>query len=596
MQGFFNKALIIDAGNRTAAPQSLDDALLRSCLGGKGLATQLLLQYNPVGVDPLAPENHLLLALGPAAGSPIYGSCRHGIFSKSPLTGGYAESYSGGKLAVAMNRCGYDAIIIHGAAEKPVWIEIDDSRILFHDAAELWGMETYAAEDAIKSRLKTRRSGVMVIGPAGEKGVRFAVVENDYWRSAGRTGMGAVLGAKNIKGIAFTGNAERVLAHPEEARQYARRMLKDLKHHAAAEAYRSQGTPMMVALLNQAGGFPTRYWSAGEYAFWEKINAPSLTSRCKVQPRACMTCFMACGNLSRILEGRHKGLTVEGPEYETIYAFGGLCMIDSIEEIAYLNDICDRLGMDTISAGNLAAFAIEASKRGKIRERLDYGRPEQVASLLEKIAARQGIGDLLADGIRHAAAELDLQDLAIHVKGLEPPGYDPRALKGMGLAYAVSDRGACHLRATFYKAELAGLIDPDQTAGKAEMFLDFEDRCTLFDCLILCRFYRDFYPWEDLSRIIFLTTGLELEKADLQQLAARVTDSTRRFNLREGFTSADDRLPKRFFQEALPDGRRISENEMRTMVADYYRLRGWSADGIPPDIPAGAQKSQGDPK
>jgi aldehyde:ferredoxin oxidoreductase len=206
-----------------------------------------------------------------------------------------------------------------------------------------------------------------------------------------------------------------------------------------------------------------------------------------------------------------------------------------------------------------------------------------VAELLHKIARREGLGALLANGIRAAAAELDMEDLAIHVKGLEPPGYDPRALKGMGLAYAVSDRGACHLRSTFYKPELSGLIDPHQIEGKAEMFIDFEDRCTLFDCLIMCRFYRDFYPWEEISRLIAFATDINLEKSQLQELAARVTDTTRRFNLREGLTAADDRLPSRFFREKLPDGQSISEQEMHTLVQDYYRLRGWNSDGVPPD-------------
>jgi aldehyde:ferredoxin oxidoreductase len=206
-----------------------------------------------------------------------------------------------------------------------------------------------------------------------------------------------------------------------------------------------------------------------------------------------------------------------------------------------------------------------------------------VAALLKKIVRREGVGGLLAEGIRFAAKELDMEDIAIHVKGLEPPGYDPRVLKGMGLGFAVSDRGACHLRATFYKAELSGLIAPEEVKGKAELFLDFEDRCTLFDCLIFCRFYRDFYTWEELSKIIELTCGLKFDKTGLQALAARVTDNTRRFNIREGLTPSDDRLPKRFFKESLPSGHCLVEQEQQTLVQDYYRLRGWNAAGVPPE-------------
>ena len=238
------------------------------------------------------------------------------------------------------------------------------------------------------------------------------------------------------------------------------------------------------------------------------------------------------------------------------------------------------MGLDTMSSGNLAAFAIEAKRRGKIDNELDYNQPDQVAGLLKKIVLRQGVGGLLADGIRPASEEFGLEEIAVHVKGLEPSGYDPRALKGMGLAYAVSDRGACHLRTTFYKPELSGIIDPDQIEDKAALFIDFEDRCTLFDTFILCRFYRDLYPWEELGRMMALTTGERMDKVALQALAARVTDSARRFNLREGLQAADDWLPKRLLQEALPDGRRITAKDLRTLVDDYYRLRGWSAGGL----------------
>jgi aldehyde:ferredoxin oxidoreductase len=360
-------------------------------------------------------------------------------------------------------------------------------------------------------------------------------------------------------------------------------MLACLKDHAATQAYRNLGTPMMVNILNKAGAFPTRYWSEGRYGQFEKINADSMQARFKVSPKACRTCFMACGKQIEVKDGRHQGLRLEGPEYETIYAFGGLCMIDRIDEIAYLNDLCDRLGMDTISSGNLAAFAIEASRRGRISDDLNYGDPEAVAGLLRKMVKREGIGGLLAEGIKSASEELGLEDLAVHVKGMEPAGYDPRVLKGMGLAYAVSDRGACHLRSTFYKPELTGVIAPAQIDGKAELFLDFEDRCTLFDCLILCRFYRDFYLWEALSEVVALTTGLTLDQAGLKAVAARVTNNTRRFNLREGLTAADDRLPRRLVTDKLASGDGITAEELDRLVQDYYRLRGWSPEGRPPE-------------
>ncbi len=402
MEGFFKKYLVIDVSDKTWEAVSLGDSELRETLGGKGLATRLLLERNPAGVDPLDPENQLIFALGPATDSPIYGSCRHGIFSKSPLTGFYGESYSGGRVAIPMSRTGYDAIVLAGASETPVWIEVTDTGVRFHDASDLWGRDTFETEDTVKARVESREAGAVVIGPAGERLVRFAVVENDYWRSAGRTGMGAVLGSKKVKALVFHGSRSRPVADAEGIKSYARETVKNFKDHKAAEAYRTHGTPMMVALLNTVGGFPTRYWSRGTYDRWPQISAEVLVDRCKARPRACRTCFMGCGKYMEVQEGRHKGLKIEGPEYETIYAFGGLCEIDQLEEIAHLNDLCDRLGVDTITAGNLAAFAIEASRRGKIRERLDYGDVDAVADLVHKIAKREGIGDLLAEGIKKA--------------------------------------------------------------------------------------------------------------------------------------------------------------------------------------------------
>jgi aldehyde:ferredoxin oxidoreductase len=343
------------------------------------------------------------------------------------------------------------------------------------------------------------------------------------------------------------------------------------------------GTPMLVAMNNAVGGFPSKYWHLGTFEGWEKISAESLLERCNVRPTACLRCFMACGNLSEIKEGRHKGLKVEGPEYETIYAFGGLCMVHEIEEIAYLNDICDRLGMDTISGGSLCAFAMEAADHGRIHEKIAWGDVDQIANLLNDIAHKKGIGAILAEGVRHAAKAWGMEDMAIHVKGLDPAGYEPRVLKGMGLAFATSDRGACHLRSTFYKAELAGMIKPEEMEGKAKLFLEFEDRFNIHDSLILCRFYRDVYwDWKYLATIIEVTTGLIFDEAGLRRISSHIQNQTRRFNLREGITAKDDTLPKRFFDEPLgKEGKTLRREDLQKMLKDYYALRGWNSEGIP---------------
>jgi len=587
MHGFYGKILKIDLNKETYRISPIDDHILKANLGGRGLATDLLLRYNPPGVDPLSPENHLIFAIGPMTGSAIWGSCRHGVFTKSPQTGFFSESYSGGTVAEHMSASGFDAVVISGAAQRPVWIEIGEEKAFFHPAEDLWGKDTYETEDRVKAWIKqhrpeTKKCGVVCIGPAGENKVSFAVLENDYWRSAGRTGVGAVAGSKSIKAIAFWGKRKKEFADIDGMKDFAKSTAQRSKDDAGVKAYKNMGTPMLVDIMNKAGGFPTRYWKKGQFEHADKINAGALHQRCNVQAHACLKCFMACGRLSTIKEGRHKGLEIEGPEYETIYAFGGLCEIDSIEEIAYLNDICDRLGMDTISGGNLAALAIEASRQGKVDEPLEFGRVDAVARLLEDIAWRRGIGDILARGIKYAAKAWGMEDQAVHVKGLEPAGYDPRVLKGMGLAYGTSPRGACHLRATFYKPELAGLIEPDQINGKAKMFTEWEDRLTIFDALILCRFYRDLYQWDELSAMIRTTTGMDLTTQGMRTVAGDILDNIRRFNLREGLTPEDDCIPGRFFREALPEtGKIITEDQMKQLLTDYYKERGWDEKGNP---------------
>jgi aldehyde:ferredoxin oxidoreductase len=584
--GFYGTILVIDLTERSFSIEKTDEEILRSFLGGKGLASYLLSHLNPPRTQPGAPENHLIFATGPASGSPIWGSSRYGVFTKSPQTGYYSESYAGGRVPEAIDAAGYDTVVVKGMSSSPTVLTIDPEGVGFHEAGDLWTLDTHQTEHAVvagygRKNCKGVKVGAVVIGPAGENGVCFSVIENDYWRSAGRTGAGCVMGSKKLKAILFRGDRVRKRADESRVKNLARRLARDAKENPQVLAYKTWGTPMMVKTMNEVGGFPTRYWSAGTYEKWQSISAEALHEKCDVQPRACLKCFMACGRMATVKHGRHAGLKVEGPEYETIYAFGGLCAIDSLEEIIYLNDLCDRLGMDTISAGNLCGLAIEASRLGKIAYSIEYGGVDAIAGLLKMIAKRQGIGDILARGIKTAAREWGLEALAVHVKGLEPAGYDPRVLKGVGLGYATSDRGACHLRATFYKPELSGMIDRAAVEGKAALFVDFEDRLTLFDALILCRFYRDLYPWESLCEIVEAVTGMPASQASLRSVSSRISDTVRRFNIQEGLTPEEDRLPGRIHKEALKSGHRITEEDVNTMLKEYYQLRGWDKKGHP---------------
>jgi len=572
MKGFFNRLLRIDLTRREFRYESLTDEVLARTLGGKGLGIHLLAQELPPGVDPFSPENRFILAVGPATGTTLWSQSRFAAFTKSPATGGFAESYCGGTLAPRLKGCGVDAVVIEGRSAGLSFVLVDERGVTFQDAAAFAGADTARAEEALL-RASADGARAITIGPAGERLVRFACIKSDRWRSLGRCGLGAVLGAKNVKGVSFSGRARAEVADSGLLRECVKRIAQKGRESPTTAVYQKYGTPLQVAITNAHQCFPTRYWQSGRFAKWENLSGDALLERFEVKPHPCPICFLACTKFSRVKHGRHAGLELEGPEYETIYALGGLNEVDSLEEVAYLNDLCDKLGLDTMSAGNVAGFAVEAHRRGKVRFAIDYNQPDRMAELFRLVASTEGEGALLALGTKRAADELGLADLAVHVKGLEPAGFDPRALKGMALSYATAARGACHLRGTFYKAELAGLIPKDQVEGKAALHIDFEDRAALFDSLILCRFFRDIILWDELEAIIAATTGLAYGPDELARLANATTEKTRAYNLREGLTAADDWLPERFFEEKTAEGASLSRADLTRMIEDYNAIR-----------------------
>lgn len=576
LKAFYGKIARVDLSSKTFTEETIPPEILKRYLGGKGLGTYLLLNNVAQGTDPLSVDNKIIFAVGPATGTIVPGSSRHGLYSKSPQTGGYAESYAGGKVAPKIKAAGYDAIILEGRAERPTLLEVSDKGIKFHPADDLWGKETYITEDLAKERVGVPNAQAVVIGPAGENLVRLACVENNYWRSSGRGGLGAVFGSKNLKAVVFHGKKKPAIADEKMLKDFVKNLIANSKDLPGVKNYKKYGTPQMVALLNSAKAFPTRYWSKGVLEGWEKISGEALIRDFQVSPKTCPGCFMACGDLTTVKSGPRAGLTIEGPEYETIYAFGGLCCIDRLEDIIYLNDICDRLGMDTITAGNLVALAMEASERGLNPNFPVYGDAEGAAKLLEEMAFRKGQGAVLSDGIIQAAKVLNLEDTAIHVKGMEPAGYDPRVLKGMGLGYATSARGACHLRATFYKPELAGIISPSVIEGKAALYIEYEDRLTIFNTFINCTFYRDLLQWGELQTIIKALTGWDYSVEELRRMANEIITMTHNFNLREGLGKESDTLPMRLHNQKLPEtGASITKEELDYMLNDYYSIRGW---------------------
>ncbi len=573
MYGFFNRLLRIDLGRSEYFYENVADSLLARTLGGKGLGIHYLLAENPQDVEPLAPENLFIIATGPATGTRLWGQSRFAVFSKSPATGGFGESYCGGTLAPKIKGCGLDAVILQGRCPKLTYLSIGEEGVSFHDAAGLRGKDTFSSEQYILEHSAPGASA-MVIGPAGENEVALACIKADRFRSLGRGGMGAVLGSKNLKGLAFCGTKRAEIADAQALEELVRELARRGRGSPVTKVYRRFGTPSMVEVTNNQGCFPTRYWRSGRFEHWQRLSAEYMGRHFEVRQHGCPSCFLQCTKSVRVREGRHRGLELEGPEYETIYALGGLNCLDSLEEVAWLNVACDRLGLDTISAGNLAGWITEAATRGRLDFPIGYNQPDRMAALFELISRREGIGAVLAAGIRSAARELDLEDLAIHVKGLEPAGFDPRVLKGMGLSYATAARGACHLRGTFYKAELSGQIDKSRIEGKARLVVDYEDRAAIFDSLILCRFFRDFLLWEELAAAIRATTGMEFTKPGLQRLANRITQQSRAYNRREGLGAAEDTLPARVFSEKTAEGAGLARSDLDTMIGEYNRIRG----------------------
>ena len=573
--------LRIDLTSRSVTEETIAPELLHDYIGGKGIGAHYLLEEVGPEVEPLSPGNKLIFVTGPISGTTMFGGNRYGVHYLSPLTGGYGECTSGGNVTPQFARTGYKVVIVEGASDTPVYVEISEGGGAIHAADDVWGLDTYESEERLvaKHREAAPKAQACVIGPAGENLVRFACVENNKWHSLGRGGVGAVFGSKKLKGLVFHGENKVEAARPDEFKALVRDMAERAKEDAGVAAYRRGGTVNMVRLLNGVNSFPSRYWRTGHLDDFEPLTTETMRERYLVKNEVCPPCLMQCVKHNRVPDGPHEGLEIDGPEYETLYVFGGLCQIVDFGEVMYLNDICDRLGVDTMTGGNLCALAIEASRRGLIDLDLDFGDAEGVAAFLESMCRRDTeLGDLFADGVLRVERELGLEGVAVHVKGMEPAGYDPRSLRGMGLGFCTTSRGACHLRATFYKAELAGFSDPKVLEGKAAVYVDWEDRLCIMDTLIFCRFYRDLVPWPYITQVVNAALGADYTEDDLHVLAARIITATHKFNEDRGFEPrVKERLPGWITERETEDDLHltVTQKQMDSMVTDYYRERDW---------------------
>jgi aldehyde:ferredoxin oxidoreductase len=587
MYGFHGRLLHIDLSTGQSSWRELEEARLRAFLGGIGLGTSLLYEFAPPGVDPFAPANPLIFTSAPLVGTGLTTTAKFAVVTKSPLTGFIADSLSSSHFALEFKRLGLDALVITGQASSTAYIHINDQKVEIREAEQLRGKSPGETEALIRTQLNSSAVRVAAIGRAGENRVRFATISNEG-RHAGRGGVGAVMGSKNLKAIAVCGGRETQVADPTGVEAIAD-SLRERSLGSLTDKYRKIGTVANLAVFNRLGTLPTRNFQQSTFDHAEALSGESLTEHNFSRRHGCASCTIRCERLFKALNGAEQRL-----EYETLFALGPLCGIQDPEVVLQAAQLCDLYGLDTISTGGTLSWAMECSEKGLLPEARDlrFGEPNALLAAIPLIAGREGLGALLAEGSKRAAVEIGGESLywAMHVKGLELPGYEPRSLKTMALGLAVSPRGACHNRSGAYEADFSGEVDRLRAdSGRGALVVASEDFAAVLDSLIVCKFLRkcftDFYG--EGAELLSKVTGWDCSSDDLKRIGERIHNLKKLFNMREGWRSADDWLPERLLSEILPtgvaQGTGLTSNELREMIQGYYQARGWDANGFVPE-------------
>jgi aldehyde:ferredoxin oxidoreductase len=582
--GYFGQALVVDVGTGEAERLELPEAVLRACIGGAGLGSWLMHRLAPPLGDPLAPEAPLAFVFSPLVGTPLTTSAKFAVVAKSPLTGLLNDALASSHFAIAGKLTGNDAIVVRGACAEPSVLLVDGDGARIEPAADLWGLPASAAETRLRERLGAAWR-IAAIGPAGERLVRYATVSHDG-RHAGRGGLGAVLGAKNVKAVAVRGAGVKPPLADPEAVIAAARDLRGRSFGPATAKYRELGTLANLLSFNEINTLPTRNFSAASFDEAPRLAAEELHELRHVARDNCASCTIGCEHIYASPGGGTTRV-----EYENVFALGPLCGVSDPDAVLAASSLCDDLGIDTISAGGTLAWAMECAERGLIDAPwLRFGDAAALTRALGEIGAREGLGDLLAEGSRRAAQSVGQgsEHFAPHVKGLELPGYEPRTLHAMALGLAVNARGADHNRSGAYEADLSG--DLDRLAGgdaHVEAAVETEDRAAVMDSLILCKFLRGVFdePWAEWAALLAPVTGWDIDEHELRSTARRIVVGKRLFNLREGWTRAEDRLPERFLTEPLEldSGREatLTKDRLEAMIEAYYGRRGLDPHGVP---------------
>jgi aldehyde:ferredoxin oxidoreductase len=594
--GYAGKILYIDLTTGKTRTEKLSEDDAKNYIGGIGLGMKLYLSNSKAGVNPLSSENPLVLALGPVSGTMFpTGGNGHAFISKSPETGGVGEAVSHGTFGAELKRAGYDAVILTGKAEKPVYLWIDDDAVQLLDASNVWGKSPFETEDAIKGEIGDYYVRVASIGLAVEKQSKIACIINEKTRAAGRTGLGAVMGSKNLKAIAVRGTNDIVVAKPKEFIEMVKEFHERMKG-PAAQKYRTLGTAGNLMIQNSLYCLPTRNGNNAYFENAERVSGEALNDRYISKIIACNSCAMRCEHEAVVHEGPYKG-TLARMEYDNIWALGPNCGVDKLDAIIKAAELCNYYGLDATSTGVAISFLMDCHENGILsHEELDgidahFGNADALVQLVEKIGKREGIGDILADGVKLAAEKIGKNSiqLAQQIKGLEVPGYDLRCLKTTALSFAVSFRGADHNRSGAYSMELKGKVDRLKAEkGRGKLVKDAEDIYALIDSLIICKNAKGtlYKKIEEMAKLYNLVTGIEMTTEQLGIAAERISTLAKLINIREGFSRKDDTLPWKVMNQPITEegpakGAVVTQEELDLLLDDYYQARGWNADGIP---------------
>jgi aldehyde:ferredoxin oxidoreductase len=591
IKGFAGVIARVNLSTGEIKREKINEEWARLFIGGRGYGSKIIYDEVDPKIDPLTPENKVVIATGPAGGSNAPASGRTMVITKGPETGTIASSNVGGFFGPELKRAGYDMVIIEGKAEKPVYLWINDGNVEIRDAQKLWGKKTSEVEEVIKQETDPK-ARVMNIGPAGVKLSRIANVMVDACRAAGRSGVGAVLGSKNFLGIAARGTKKVEPFDPAETKTavaQARKLLKDSE--ITSVNLPKYGTALLVNIINERGGYPVRNAQEAYDDDAGVTGGEEIADKILIKKWACAVCPIACGRTTEIREGKYKGHHGEGPEYETTWALGLMCGVHDLNTITYAHYLCNEYGLDGISAGVTIACAMELYEKGYIPEKdvpfpIRFGDGDTLVKLVQIMGERKGIGALLAEGSYRLAEHYGHPELSMSVKKQEMAAYDPRAIKGIGLNYATSNRGACHVRGYTISQEVIDWPEPVdrlQYEGKAELTKYMQDFTAVIDSSGMCLFTIFGMGYvSDYGPILRAVTGLPYSDDELMKAGERIWNMERLFNLKAGLTGKDDTLPPRLLKEPIPSGPSKGEVcELDRMLPEYYQLRGWDEEGRP---------------